>query len=497
MTNAKRLVLVLFEEVDADNDEGVLWVVTNLAMNTRRNNARKFGEENLNEADLAAYQLEDLDRVWYDQLKNERPIIKGQITWGALKTAFLGRFFLLELRERKIQEFINLDQGDMSIKDYSLKFTQLSKYAPTIVADSSAKMNKFVNGISDLVVNECRSSMLIPRMDISRLMVHVEQIEDQKLKQVGRELKKGKVPTPKPQEGKGGRSYVEKFLCAKCDSINDGKLLVGTGNCYGCGKSSYMKRYFPMIKSQVRKNSQDQASAPNLDALKKNRFYALQSQSDQESSVDVVTVMLKLFSFEVYALLDPGPTSSFVTLLVAMKFDILPDILDEPFLISTPVGASMVVDRVYKGCPISLPNRVAFVDLIELHMLNIDVIFGMNRLHACFASIDCRTRVVKIPFPNEPVFQWKGGNSNPKGNIISCLKSCKVIAKGSIYHIVRGRDFESEVPPIESVPVVREFPEIFPDDLPGISLEREIDFNIDLLSNTQPISIPPYRMSLA
>ena len=96
------------------------------------------------QADLAAYQLEDLDRVWYDQLKNERPIIKGQITWGALKTAFLGRFFLLELRERKIQEFINLDQGDMSIKDYSLKFTQLYKHAPSLAGDYRANMNKFV-----------------------------------------------------------------------------------------------------------------------------------------------------------------------------------------------------------------------------------------------------------------------------------------------------------------------------------------------------------------
>ena len=134
----------------------------------------------------------------------------------------------MELRERKIQEFINLDQGDMSIKDYSLKFTQLSKYAPSIVADSSAKMNKFVNGISDLVVNECRSSMLIPRMDISRLMVHVEQIEDQKLKQVGRELKKVRT--------EDGNSSKAKFKVQ--------------------GKSSFKRRYstkaFLMIQGSSR-----------------------------------------------------------------------------------------------------------------------------------------------------------------------------------------------------------------------------------------------------
>ena len=76
------------------------------------------------------------------------------------------------------------------MKEYILKFTLLSKYSPTMVADSRAKMNKFVKGISDLVVNECRSSMLTLSMDISCPMVHVEQIDEKKLKQVRREFKR-------------------------------------------------------------------------------------------------------------------------------------------------------------------------------------------------------------------------------------------------------------------------------------------------------------------
>ena len=64
---------------------------------------------------------------------------------------------------------------------------------------------------------------------------------------------------------------------------------------------------------------------PNL----KNLFYAFHSRGEQESSPDVVSGMFQVFSIDVYDLIEPGATLSFVTLLIASKFDILPDVLNE------------------------------------------------------------------------------------------------------------------------------------------------------------------------
>ena len=99
--------------------------------------------------------------------------------------------------------------------------------------------------------------------------------------------------------------------------------------------------------------------------------------------------MFKVFSIDIYALLDPGATLSFVTPLAGRKIDILHDIFNEPFMVTTPVDESVVSKRIYRNYPIMLPNRVNHVELVDHNRGDFYVIFGMYRLRACIASIDC------------------------------------------------------------------------------------------------------------
>ncbi|XP_070023154.1 uncharacterized protein [Nicotiana sylvestris] len=124
-----------------------------------------------------------------------------------------------------------------------------------------------------------------------------------------------------------------------------------------------------------------------------------------EASPDIVTGILTVQSHDVYALIDPGSTLSYVTPFVAMEFRIEPDQLHEPFSVSTPIGDSITAARVYRGCVVTVHGRDTMADLIELGMVNFDVIMGMDWLYSCFAKLDCQTRTMRLEFPNEPVVE--------------------------------------------------------------------------------------------
>ncbi|KAH0651783.1 hypothetical protein KY284_031695 [Solanum tuberosum] len=103
---------------------------------------------------------------------------------------------------------------------------------------------------------------------------------------------------------------------------------------------------------------------------------------------------------------------------------------------------------------------------------------------------------VNFDFLDEQILEWKGSSLASMGRFISYLKARNMISKVYLYHLVRVKNSSSETLTLKSVPLVNEFLEVFPKYLPGVPPEREIDFGIDLLPDTQPISILPYRMAL-
>jgi len=151
--------------------------------------------------------------------------------------------------------------------------------------------------------------------------------------------------------------------------------------------------------------------------------------------------------------------------------------------------------RVYIGCAVSISSIETMVDLFELDIIDFYVILGMDWLHSWYGYLNCRTLKVVFKFPNDSVIEWEGGSVAPKGMFISYLRAQILVSKGCLYHLVWVKDSNSKGPSLYSIPRINEFPKVFPDELPGVPPDREIEFEIDLVPNTRPIFIPPHRMA--
>ena len=86
---------------------------------------------------------------------------------------------------------------------------------------------------------------------------------------------------------------------------------------------------------------------------------------------------------------------------------------------------------------------------------------------------------------------------NRSSSLISNLKAYKMMSKGLLCHIVSTNDLDHDIPSIDIVPVVSDFQDVFPDDLPGVPPPLVIYFCIDLDPDTKLISIPSYIMAQA
>nr|XP_016440855.1 PREDICTED: uncharacterized protein LOC107766570 [Nicotiana tabacum] len=452
---------------------------------------------------LVVYQLKDVANTWYETWEESRGEDADPATWKEFADAFFEHFIPIEVLEAKALEFERLRQNDMSVNEYYLKFVSLANYAPEMVRDMRARVRWFVLGLSDDLFDDASIATQNNDMTITMMVAFVQGNEDrlkeeerlrrEKEREFNKRAKSAgnfnhggsqvgaSAPVQRSKFNKKNQNFrtadsqsqasvgyrVPSYpICNTCGKRHPGLCHLGTNGCFGCGGG-------------------------------RNCLYALADRQDTEAHGDVVIGMLNIFSFDVYALIDPGSTLSYITPYIAKKFGIEPEKLGEPFEVSTPVGESVIARYIYRGCPVKVHHRLTVADLVELEILDFDVIMCMDWLESCYAKVGCRTKIVSFEFPGKPVLEWKGDVVAPKGRFISYLKARKMISKGYIYHLVRVKDADAQIPTLQSVPIVNEFPEVFPEDLPGVPPHMEIDFGIDLLPCTKPISIPPYRMAPA
>ncbi|GJY17567.1 putative reverse transcriptase domain-containing protein [Tanacetum coccineum] len=110
------------------------------------------------------------------------------------------------------------------------------------------------------------------------------------------------------------------------------------------------------------------------------------------------------------------------------------------------------------------------------------------------AVIICGEKVVCIPYGNNTsIVEGNKGVSRLK--VISCIKARKYVERGCHLFLAHVTENKSKEKRMEDVPVIRDFPEVFPEELPGLPPPRQVEFRIDLVPGAAPIARAPYRLA--
>nr|GEZ44198.1 putative reverse transcriptase domain-containing protein [Tanacetum cinerariifolium] len=199
-------------------------------------------------------------------------------------------------------------------------------------------------------------------------------------------------------------------------------------------------------------------------------------------------------------LFDPGSDKSFVSTAFISLININPSTPDYSYDVELADGQIIRVNTVIRGCTLNFLNHPFNIDLMPVELGSFDVIIGMDWLKTYHAVIVCDEKIFRVPFGNETlIIRCNGSNNEARLNIISCTKTRKYLLKGYPVFLAnittKTIKDKSEEERLENVPIVRDFSEVFPEDLPGLPPTRQVEFQIDLIPGAAPVARAPYRLA--
>ncbi|GJW03305.1 putative reverse transcriptase domain-containing protein [Tanacetum coccineum] len=262
------------------------------------------------------------------------------------------------------------------------------------------------------------------------------------------EIKKLEVEMIFPEES----DKIEKYVGGLPDMI------------YGSVVGNF-KRDCPKLKNNNRGNPAGNGNAPA-------KVYEVgNAGTNPDSNVVMGTFLLNNRYASI--LFDTNANRSFVSTAFSSQIDIVPTTLDYGVEVELADSRTVWVNTIIQGCTLNFLNPPFNINLMRVEMGSFDIIIGMDWLSKYQAVIVCAEKIVRVPCGNETL-----------------------IIRVFLTHVTTKKaEDKSEEKRLEDVPIVRDFPKVFPKDLSGLPPTRQVEFRIDLVPGATPVAQAPYRLA--
>ncbi|GJY48272.1 putative reverse transcriptase domain-containing protein [Tanacetum coccineum] len=447
------------------------------------------------------------------------------MTWEVLKKKMTNKYCLQgEIKKLEI-ELWNLKVKGNDVPAYTERFQELTLICTKFVANETEKVDKYISGLPNNIYGNVKSAR--PKT-LDETIKLANDLMDQKLCTYAERQNIAKVCNMETGERKPYGGSLPK--CTKCHLHHNGSCTqkchkcnkVGhfardcrsTGNtnvantqkgngaapkgngCFECGAPGHFKRDCPKLKNKDGGNGNAQGWVYAVGNAEKR------GNASGNPDANVVTGTFLLNNHYASILFDTGADRSFISTAFSSLINIAPTPLENCYDVELADGKLVGIDTIIRGCTLNFLDHPFNIDLMPVELGSFDVIIGMDWLRRCHAVIVCDEKLVQVPYGNETLTFCGNESSNGRESrltVISCSKDQEYMAKGCQVFLAqisaKKEEDKSEGKQIKDVPIVRYFPEVFPEDLPGLPLARLVEFQIELIPGATPVARASYRLA--
>nr|GEV17979.1 reverse transcriptase domain-containing protein [Tanacetum cinerariifolium] len=379
---------------------------------------------------------------WNSQKRTIRIEAAYAISWAEL-VKLMKKVYCPRNEVQKMEtELWNLAVKGNDVTTYTRRFQELVLLCTRMVPNEEDKFERFVRGLPENIQRNVIAAEPSKHQDA----IHIaNNLMDQKLKGYARSAGNKRRLENNPRDNRGQQPVFKRKDCPRLRNQNRGNQ---TRNKNG-----------NKIGNQTGGN---EATA---------RAYAI-GGGGANPDFNVIMGTFLLNSCYASILFDSGANRNFMSSTFSALLNVAPSTLDTSYAIERADGRILETNVILRSCMLRLLGRSFDIEIMPIELGNFNVIIGMDWLAKYHTLIVCDEKVVRIPY-GDKVLIIRGDD-------------CDGENRGQ----VRGEA-------TEVVSIIQEFPDVFPEDLPGMPPARQVKFQIDLVPSVAPVTQAPYQLASA